>query len=436
MSMLNEGIILICLIAVLLGSGVWIAMTLAMVGWFGLAVFTGSPGGAILVTTSWSAAASWNLGALPLFILMGEILYRTNLSEQLFRGISPWVGRLPGGLLHVNVLASSLFASMSGSSAATSATVSKIAMPELRRLGYHDNLIIGSLAAGGTLGILIPPSILMVVYGTMTDTSVIRLFLAGVMPGLMLIALFSIYIMVASSIRGEKASKNIPTVPFFEKIKLTAQLLPTGFLIILVIGSMAFGLATATESAALGVVGSLIISLTSGKLTWTTLIESLTGATRLSCMILFIIVCAATLSQAMNYTGLPSALAQGVEQLGVSSYVLLIALAVMYLIFGMFLDGASMIVLTSAVVVPMVVTAGFDLIWFGIFITILAEIAAISPPVGFNLFVLEAVSKRSLYVVAASSLPFVMIMLLGIVVISVFPNLVLWLPDMVMGARR
>lgn len=304
-----------------------------------------------------------------------------------------------------------------------------MALPELRRQGYPDNLILGSLAAGGTLGILIPPSVLMVVYASMTNSSIIRMFLAGFMPGIMLMAMFSGYLMIAGRGTGAAASR----VTLGEKLRASLQLLPSLSLILLVLGSMAAGLVTATEAASLGVAGALAVAGLSGALSWHVLLDSLMAATRLSCVILFIVIGAATLTQAMAYTGIPDALARAVTEMGLSRYVLVVALVVMYLFLGMFLDGASMIVLTASVVVPLVLAAGFDLIWFGIFITILVEIAAITPPVGFNLFVLEAMSRKSLMSVAAASLPFVLLMLLGIVLLVAFPQIALWLPDKVLG---
>lgn len=433
MSLSSQALILVGFLAILLCGGVWISVALAIIGWLGLTMFSPSPAGAIFATTSWGASASWTLAALPLFVWMGEILFRTNLSDQLFRGIAPWVSRFPGGLLHVNILGSGMFAAIAGSSAATNATVAKMALPELRRQGYPDSLILGSLAAGGTLGILIPPSVLMVVYATMTDTSIIRMFLAGFVPGIMLMAMFSGYLAI-QGLRGAcSGPAAVARSSFREKLRSSMQLLPCLSLIVLVLGSMASGIVTATEGAAVGVAGALILAAATGALTWRTFVESLTGAARLSCMILFIIVGAATLSQAMSYTGLPDALARAVTEMGLSPYLMLAALVVMYLVLGMFLDGASMIVLTASVVVPLVTSAGFDLIWFGIFITILVEIGAITPPVGFNLFVLEAMSKKSLMQVAAASFPFVVLMLLGILLLIIFPELALWLPNAVMG---
>lgn len=300
MSLLGESLVLIGLLTVLLVGGVWISLALAIVGWAGLALFSPAPAGAIFATTSWGAGASWTLAALPLFVWMGEILFRTNLSEQLFRGITPWVSRLPGGLLHINIFASGVFAAIAGSSAATNATVAKMALPELRRQGYPDNLILGSLAAGGTLGILIPPSVLMVVYASMTNSSIIRMFLAGFMPGIMLMAMFSGYLMIAGRGTGAAASR----VTLGEKLRASLQLLPSLSLILLVLGSMAAGLVTATEAASLGVAGALAVAGLSGALSWHVLLDSLMAATRLSCVILFIVIGAATLTQAMAYTGI------------------------------------------------------------------------------------------------------------------------------------
>ncbi len=378
----------------------------------------------------WDSTGSWTLSALPMFIWMGEILFRTKLSEELFNGLSPWVRWLPGRLLHVNVLACGIFGSVSGSSAATCATVSKIALPELRRRGYDEQVAIGSLATSGTLGIMIPPSIIMVVYAVAAEVSIVRVFIAGMIPGLLVMALFSLYIVVWALLNPSKQPPKEPAMSFVEKMKASAQLIPCALLIVAVIGTMFAGWATATEAAGFGVLGALILAGVTGSLTWRNFIDSLMGATRLSCMILFILAGAAFLTKAMALTGIPAALASGVAALNLGPYGIIAILTIVYLILGTALDGVSMIVLTTSVVVPMVQQAGFDLIWFGIFIVLLVEIAEITPPLGFNLFVMQTMTGKEQTEVAWASLPFFLMLVVTVVLITLFPvTLVTGLPE-------
>jgi tripartite ATP-independent transporter DctM subunit len=433
MDLLTLSFLLLVLLCMLLGAGLWISMSLAAIGWVAMNVVSDTPG-LFLAGAMWEATGSWTLAALPMFIWMGEILFRTKLSEELFNGLAPWVRRIPGRLLHVNILACGIFGSVSGSSAATCATVSKIALPELRRRGYDERVAIGSLATAGTLGILIPPSIIMIVYAVAAEVSIVRVFIAGCLPGLIVMLLFSAYIAVWALLNPSKQPPPEPRLSFLEKLRRSSQLIPCALLIVGTIGTMFVGWATATEAAAFGVLGSLILAALTGALTWQSFIESLQGATRLSCMIMFILAGAAFLTKAMALTGIPSALAQGVAALELGPYGIIAVLVVVYVILGTALDGVSMIVLTTSIVVPMVQQAGFDLVWFGIFIVLLVEIAEITPPVGFNLFVMQTMTGRDQGEVAMASLPFFLMLVLTVVLITLFPiTLVTGLPDLLLA---
>lgn len=434
MEMIEISALLLVLLAVLLGAGVWIAISLLAVGYVGMHfVGGGIPTGSVLATTIWGNSASWTLAALPLFVWMGEILYRTRISEEMFRGLAPWLNRIPGRLLHVNVLACGIFGSVSGSSAATCATVAKIALPELKKRGYDDMVSLGSLAGAGTLGILIPPSITMVVYAVAANVSIIQVFLAGFLPGFLVMALYSGYIVVWSLLHPDRNPPGEPSMPLREKLKESANLIPVALLIFLVFASLMFGWATATECAAWGVLGSLAIAWWQGALSWPAFWTSIMGATRLTCMIMFILAGASFMSTSMAYTGIPLALASWVDSLHLSPYALIAALTVMYIILGAALDGLSMIVLTTTVVIPMIKTAGFDPVWFGIFLVLVVEMAEVSPPVGFNLFVLQTMSGRDSNTVALASLPFFFLLVAAVAIITVFPQIVMVLPEMAFG---
>ncbi len=429
MSDLGITFLLIAALFLILASGVWIGLTLTGVAWIGMQLFSSRPAGDAMALTVWSSSSSWTLTALPLFVWMGEILFRTRLSQDMFRGLAPWMQALPGRLLHVNVAGCTIFAAVSGSSAATCATIGKMSLPELARRGYPDGMSIGSLAGAGTLGLLIPPSIIMIVYGVSAEVSIAQLFIAGVLPGMMLALLFSGYI-------AFWALKNPTLVPpadsimsFMEKLRESRHLIPVVLLIIAVLGSIYSGIATATEAAAVGVVGSLAISAVQGSLTWQTFKESLLGGTRLYCMIALILAGAAFLTLSMGYIGLPRHLAEWIATLGLSKFELLLVLMLFYIVLGCFLDGISMVVLTMGVILPTVQKAGIDLIWFGIFIVLVVEMAQITPPVGFNLFVLQGMTKREIGWIARVTLPFFFLMIAAVGLIYVFPEIVTWLPQ-------
>ena len=436
MDILTIGGILLILMMVLLSGGVWIAMTLAICGWVGQAFFTSTQPGLNLFSAFWESNASWELAALPLFIWMGEILFRTKLSEEMFTGLAPWLNRIPGRLFHTTILGCGIFGSVSGSSAATCATIAKVSLPELTKRGYDEKIAIGSLATAGTLGILIPPSITMVVYAVAADASIIRIFLAGFLPGFLLMGLFSGYIAWWSIRNKDKMPPPEPATTFKEKMRLSKNLIPCGLLIVFICWSLIAGWATATECAAYGVVGSLALAAWSRSLTWNNFNEALMGATRTSCMIMFILAGAAFLTKTMAFTGVPRELASWVDSLGLSPYSLIACLVVVYLVLGTALDGISMIVLTAAVVMPMVQKAGFDLIWFGIFIILLVEIAEVTPPVGFNLFVLQNMTGKDSNVIALAAIPFFFCLVVCIALVTVFPQIVTILPDLVMGVSK
>jgi tripartite ATP-independent transporter DctM subunit len=429
MSTLTIAMVLLALLLVLLAGGVWIAISLAAVGWFGLQFFTTTPPEVNLFQSFWSSSASWTLAALPLFIWMGEILYRTKLSEEMFEGLAPWVTWLPGRLMHVNIVGCAVFGTVSGSSAATCATIAKVALPELTRRGYDEKVCLGSLCGAGTLGILLPPSIIMVVYAVAAEVSILKVFIAGLIPGLILTLLFSGYIIVWALLNPEKTPNEEMRLPFMEKLYRSRHLIPCVLLIVFIVWVMVVGWATATEAAAFGVLGALGIAWWAGGLTRQTFWQSLMGATRLSCMILFILAGASFLSSCMAFTGIPKALAEWVASLEPNKYTLIAILAGIYILLGTALDGVSMIVLTTSIVIPMIEKAGFDLVWFGIFIVLLVEIAEVTPPLGFNLFVLQTMSGRDSNYVALASVPFFFMMVVALAMITLWPELATWLPD-------
>jgi len=422
-------IFFISILLIFLGTGIWVALSMVGVSAIGMLLFTSRPVGDAMATTIWGTSSSWTLTALPLFVWMGEILFRTKLSENLFKGLAPWLSRLPGGLIHVNVVGCALFAAISGSSAATVATVGKMSIPELRKRNYPEKLLLGSLAGSGTLGLLIPPSIILIIYGVTVQESIAKLFIAGIIPGIMIAIFFMFYVIGWSMVNKNIMPKMDETFSFSQKIKQSGQLIPVIVLIAAVIGSIYVGIATATEAASLGVVGALILSFFQKSLNKETFKLSLLGATKTSCMIAFILAGSAFLSLAMGFTGLPRNLAIWINEMNLSPYVLIMVLTIFYIILGMFLDGISAVVLTMAIIEPMIRQAGFDMIWFGIFLVIVVEMAQITPPVGFNLFVLQGMANKDMGFIARSAFPLFLLLILAVVVIIIFPEIALWLPQ-------
>ncbi|MBO9431123.1 TRAP transporter large permease subunit [Sulfitobacter sp. R18_1] len=413
----------------LLGTGVWVGLALMGVAWVGMELFTTRPVGDAMITTIWASSSSWTLTALPLFVWMGEILYRTRLSQDMFRGLSPWLAKLPGGLVHTNIVGCTVFAAVSGSSAATLTTVGKMSIPELRARNYPEKMIIGTLAGAATLGLMIPPSLALIVYGVTVNESITKLFFAGVLPGLLLALMFMGYVAVTSMLSKDWNPDAESGMSFGEKLRNSRFLLPVFALITVVIGSMYLGFATATEAAAIGVIGSLTLALFQGSLNWHSFRESLMGAMRTSAMIALILAGAAFLKLSMGFTGLPRALADGIAAMELSRFELLMALLVFYIVLGMFLDGISSVVLTMAVVEPMVRSAGIDLIWFGIFVVVVVEMAQITPPIGFNLFVLQGMTNHEMGYITKAALPMFAIMVFMVFVLIWFPEVATWLPE-------
>ncbi len=478
----TAGLILLVVMFVTLAFGLWIGISLAAVGYVAMALLSTRPIGLNFGSTLWSANTSWALTALPMFIWMGEILFRSRLAEDMFKGLAPWMQRLPGRLLHTNVFGCGIFAAISGSSAATAATIGKMTIPELRKRGYDDFMLVGSLAGSGTLGLLIPPSIIMIVYGVAAEVSIARLFIAGVIPGIVLMLIFSFIVMGYALLYPQQIPPRDPVMTIKEKLWESRRLIPTVLLILTVLGSIYGGLATPTESAVLGVVGALILSgidklmerthaivvgaavLVSavigftgiahwdqvgsllligllvytaavGGISWHVFKESALGATRTNCMIALILSGAAFLSIAMGFTGLPRLFADWIVGLNLSQAGFIAALTVVFIIMGCFIDGISMVVLTTAVILPAVRAQGIDLLWFGIFIVLVVEMAQITPPVGFNLYVLQSLAKKSMGYVALASLPFFVGMLIMVGVVFFVPDLVTWLPNQMLGQK-
>jgi tripartite ATP-independent transporter DctM subunit len=432
MDVLVTAALIVILFAILAG-GVWIGLALATVGYAGMLLFTPRPPGDAMAVTIWGAGSSWTLTALPLFLWMGEILLRTRVSEDMFKGLAPWVERLPGRLLHTNIIGCTIFAAVSGSSAATCATIGKITLPELEKRGYPEEMALGTLAGAATLGLLIPPSIIMIVYGVAAEVSIAKLFIAGVIPGLVLAGLFMGWVVAWALRNPDRVPPPGPHLPLREKIRASSSLIPVTLLIAAVLGSIYAGWATATEAAALGVLGSLVVAGAQRALDWSGFVASLLGATRLYCMIALILAGSAFLTLAMGYMGLPRGLAEWITGLRLSPGALVAALVVFYVVLGCFLDGISMVVLTISVLLPTLQSAGIDLVWFGVFVVIVVEMAQVTPPIGFNLFVLQGMTGKQITTVARYAVPYFLLMFLAVALIYAFPAIVTWLPSKMIG---
>lgn len=428
MNELTVGIILLFALFGLLASGTWVALSLISVAALGMILIGNDSFGLIYATATWGTVSDWSLAALPLFIWMGEILFRTRLSKDLFEGLTPWLSRIPGGLLHVNILSCGMFAAVSGSSAATAATIGKMTLPELKRKGYDEQMSVGTLAGSGTLGLLIPPSIILIVYGISAEVSISRLFIAGALPGLMLVLMFIGFTIFWSIKNKTRMPVDDTYYSLNTKLKALLKLLPIACLVLFVLGSIYAGITTPTEAASFGVLGALVLALLGHSLTWEKFKASLLGAVKTSCMILFILTGAAFLTVAMGFIGLPRMLAEEIAAMQLSPYMLLLFLTIFFVVLGCFLDGISVVVLTTSVVLPMVVQAGIDPLWFGIYIVLVVEMSQITPPVGFNLFVIQSLTGKNILYVAKAALPFFFLLMAAVVLITMFPEIVTWLP--------
>lgn len=428
MDLLSVALALAFVLLLLLGAGLWVALALIGVAVLAMTAFTSAPVGSVLATTTWGATTAFSLIALPLFVWMGEILFRTRLSEDMFRGIAPWTARLPGRLLHVNVLACGIFSAISGSSAATAVTIGRMSMPELRRRGYDERMSIGTLAGSGTLGLLIPPSIILIVYGVAAELSIARLFIAGILPGAMLMALFMGFIALWALVNPGRIPASDVRMGFWRKVRESRRLIPILALIAAVLGSIYAGIATPVEAAVVGVLGALALAWGMGGLTPRVFADSLMGATRTTCMIGFIFVGASFLTVAMGFTGIPRALAQWIEALELGRYGLIAALTAFFIVLGCFLDGISVVLLTTSIVLPMIQAAGIDLMWFGIYLVLVVEMSQVTPPVGFNLFVLQGLTGRDILRIARAALPFFLLLQVAVALLVVFPEIATFLP--------
>ncbi len=381
----------------------------------------------------WGTLNNPVMTAIPLFMLLGELLLRGGIADKMFDALAVWLGRLPGGLLHSNIATCALFSATSGSSVATAATVGTIALPALEEKQYPVQPSLGTLAAGGTLGILIPPSVNLLVYGSLANVSVGQLFLAGVIPGLILTLLFMLYV----ALRYPNAGRNdaVLTVSFAEKRRLLKHLVPPGVIFGIVMGAIYGGWATPTESAALGVVVAFFFVWRSGKLNWQLLENCFIQSARTSGMVILVIVCALLLNVTLSLTGGTQAITKWITELGLSATSLLLLLVVFYVLLGMFMDAMSMLVLTVPIAIPMVTVLGIDPVWFGVFIVVMCEIGLITPPVGMNLFVVQGVRKGGDFNdVVRGAMPFVLIMLLFAGLLILLPQLALYLPTLSLGA--
>ena len=413
-----------------LAAGIWVGFALFIVGFMGMVLFNPLPAGNNMASSLWSTVEKWEYVALPLFILMGEILYRSGISEKLFKSLVPWLYRLPGGLLLMNIVSCTLFAAVSGSSAATTATVGRITLAEFDKLGYDRRLAMGSLAGAGTLGFLIPPSLIMIVYAILAEVSIGKMFMAGILPGLLLSGIYSSYIIYRGIRNPDIAPKTQESYSWKERLVGLKDLAPTLILILMVLGSIYGGVATPTEAAALGVLGATVFAIINRQMNSKIFFQCLLGAVKTNAMIMMIVVGAGFLSRVMGFLGIPAAITRAITELDLSPYILMILLGGFYIILGCLLDGFSIVVMTLPIALPMVTMAGFDPIWFGIYLILMVEVSQITPPVGFNLFVIQGLTDEPIVQIARYALPFFFLMLLTTAILTVFPNIALFLPNL------
>jgi tripartite ATP-independent transporter DctM subunit len=413
-----------------LAAGIWVGFSLFIVGFVGMVLFNPLPAGNNMASSVWATVEKWEYVALPLFILMGEILYRSGISEKLFKSLVPWLYRLPGGLLLMNIVSCTLFAAVSGSSAATTATVGRITLAEFDKLGYDRRLAMGSLAGAGTLGFLIPPSLIMIVYAILAEVSIGKMFMAGILPGLLLSGIYSSYIIYRGIRNPEIAPQTQESYSWKERLVGLKDLAPTLLLILMVLGSIYGGVATPTEAAALGVLGATIFAFVNRRMNFAIMFECLVGAVKTNAMIMLIVVGAGFLSRVMGFLGIPMAITRAITEMDLSPYMLMILLGGFYVLLGCLLDGFSIVVMTLPIALPMVTAAGFDPIWFGIYLILMVEVSQITPPVGFNLFVIQGLTDEPIVKIARYALPFFFLMLLTTAILTVFPEIALFLPKL------
>jgi len=420
---------IIGLLILFLGGSVWIGISLFLVGIGGFFFFSDVSFGSIIANVAWNNTSGSAMMALPFFIWMGEILFRSRISADLFRGLAPWMDSIPGRLIHVNVLACTFFAAVSGSSAATTATVGKITVPELEKRNYDHDLSIGSLAGAGTLGFLIPPSMVMLVYGIIGDVSIGKLFIAGFLPGMMIVLLFSGFIFLRCLINPALAPRAEDHFTWKDRLQAIPAIAPVVLLVLLVLGSIYLGWATPTEAGGVGVLGALFFAALTRSLSWQVFKTSLINSVKTSCMIMLIVMGASYLSNVFGFLGITRALTEFVVSMSLSPYMLIVILTVLYLFLGCLIDGFSMIVMTAPLVLPLVEAAGFDLVWFGIYLVVMIEMAQVTPPVGFNLFVISGLNNDSLFKIARAAFPFFLLLLVATALLTVFPDIALFLPN-------
>jgi len=431
-------VVLLFVMFAFLLSSIWIGVSLMLTGIFGMLIFKVNlpPAihiwdkiGDLLSSSLYDSLNSWSLAALPMFILMGELLYKSSISSKLLNGLIPWLSNIPGRLLHVNVAACSLFAAVSGSSAATTATVGKITLNELKKRGYSKSLAIGSLAGSGTLGFLIPPSLIMIIYGVLSNVSIGKLFIAGILPGILLASAYALYIIIAASIDKNAVPQEEEVITWRMRLYSLKDLAPIFSLIILVLGSIYAGIATPTEAAALGVLGSILLGFYFKSLDFEVFKTAILNSIKTTVMISFIIAGAGFLSQVVGFLGIARALSEYIASLGLSPYMLIFVVGIMYMILGMMLDGISMVVMTLPIVLPIIIQAGYDPLWFGIFLVLMVELSQITPPVGFSLFVIQSISGEEIGYILKATFPFFVIMILVVVIITLFPEIAFYLPS-------
>lgn len=432
-SMAYMSLIVFGILFLTLASGIWIGFSLFIVGFIGMVLFSSLPAGNNMASSLWATCEKWEYVALPLFIFMGEILYRSGISEKLFKSLVPWLYRLPGGLLLMNIIACTLFAAVSGSSAATTATVGRITLAEFDKLGYDRRLAMGSLAGAGTLGFLIPPSLIMIVYATLAEVSIGKMFMAGILPGLLLASIYSSYIIYRGIRNPEIAPRTQESYSWKERVVGLKDITPVLALILMVLGSIYGGVATPTEAAALGVLGATVFALINRRMNKKIMFECLIGAVKTNAMIMLIVVGAGFLSRVMGFLGIPAAITTAITDLNLSPYMLMLLLGGFYIILGCLLDGFSIVVMTLPIALPMVVAAGFDPIWFGIYLILMVEVSQVTPPVGFNLFVIQGLTGEPILNIARYAFPFFLLMLFTTAIITIFPEIALILPRLMVG---